>query len=156
MKLYFDTSFVNYLFAEDTPLKMADTLALWEDILQGKYEVFLSDTTIIEIEKCDDPRLSLMKEKLSEIEYTHIANNAEIKALASQYIKNKILPAKSELDSMHIASAAYAECDMIVSWNFKHLVNVRTNDGVRYVNKVNNYKEIQIVSPNMLVANPKS
>ncbi|MDR2728921.1 MAG: hypothetical protein LBB56_07290 [Chitinispirillales bacterium] len=42
LKLYLDTSVISHLFAEDTPEKMADTNGLWQDFIDGKYEVFVS------------------------------------------------------------------------------------------------------------------
>jgi hypothetical protein len=43
-------------------------------------------------------------------------------------------------------------CDFLVSWNFKHLVNVNTIKGVKIVNAVNDYREINIISPTMLIS----
>ena len=54
-------------------------------------------------------------------------------------------------DCLHIATAVVNDCDLIVSWNFKHLVNYKTISKVRVVNAINRYKEIGIVSPTMLV-----
>ena len=155
LRIYLDTSFISYLFAEDTPLKMDDTLQLWGDIIDGKYEVFLSDITLEELDKCDEPKHTRLYKKLAEINSVLIIQNDETKDLANKYLKQGILPRASKYDGLHIASAVIADCDMVVSWNFKHLVNVRTNDGVRFINKLNNYKEIQIVSPSMLIKNPK-
>ena len=54
-------------------------------------------------------------------------------------------------DCLHIAFAVAYDCDIIVSWNFKHLVNYRTVSEVKIVNAINNYREINIVSPTMLL-----
>jgi len=48
-RIYFDTSVISYLYAPDTPEKMADTLRLWEQIQAGEYEVVLSDVVFAEI-----------------------------------------------------------------------------------------------------------
>ena len=43
------------------------------------------------------------------------------------------MPPKSRDDALHIACAVIGKCDMLLSWNFKHLVRVKTNEGVRIV-----------------------
>jgi len=52
---------------------------------------------------------------------------------------------------LHIAYAVVYNCDVIVSWNFKHMVNFRTIDRVRIVNAINRYREIAICSPTMML-----
>ena len=82
-------------------------------------------------------------------------NSVEIENLANLYIKDGVLTQKNFSDAIHISSAVVANCDMILSWNFKHFVNVRTIGGVRTVNSKNWYKEISIVVPSMIVTNQK-
>jgi hypothetical protein len=63
----------------------------------------------------------------------------------------KILTAKSFDDCIHIATAVVNECNYIVSWNFKHIVNVKTIRGVRAVTDLQGYKNIDIIQPTMLI-----
>ena len=53
-KLYLDTSFISHLEAQDTPEKMKDTLLLWGDITNDKYEVYLSNVTLDELSECPE------------------------------------------------------------------------------------------------------
>lgn len=46
LKIYLDTSVISHLKQGDAPDKTADTLKLWEDIKQGKYDVYLSEKNI--------------------------------------------------------------------------------------------------------------
>ena len=39
------------------------------------------------------------------------------------------------------------ERDLLVSWNFEHLVKLKTRVGVNAVNRLVGYREIEIVSP---------
>lgn len=52
LKVYLDTSVVSYLYQEDAPEKMQDTLSLWELFQQGVYEVYVSDIVFREIDRC--------------------------------------------------------------------------------------------------------
>jgi predicted nucleic acid-binding protein len=150
IKLYLDTSIISHLFADDTPDKMADTVRLWDDFTNGKYELYISDIVTNEVQHCPEPKRSQMLEKIRQIELTLLNETDEIKDLAIEYIKGGVLKEKSYDDCLHIAYAVIHHCDAIVSWNFKHLVNFRTIDKVRIVNAINRYKEISIISPTML------
>jgi hypothetical protein len=61
------------------------------------------------------------------------------------------LPPKSVNDRLHIAAAMTEGCHIIVSWNFKHLVNIRTIDGIRVIAALNNYNPVDICSSTMLL-----
>jgi len=86
---------------------------------------------------------------LEEIRYSEIdvENNAEIRSIAEAITNINILPPKADNDRRHIATAIYARCNIIVSWNFEHMVNVRTIDGVRRVCIQNNLSPVAIYSP---------
>jgi hypothetical protein len=69
------------------------------------------------------------------------------KALAQAYIKERIITPKSKADTEHIAIATIAQVDLLVSWNFKHIVNY---DRIRLYNAVNlkhGYRMLEIRSP---------
>ena len=151
LKLYLDTSVISHLFAEDAPDKMRDSNSLWNDFIDAKHEIFISPVVASEIEKCSEPKQSMMFEKLQKIKFHVLEETDEVKSLANEYIKGGVLGEKSKNDCMHIAFAVIYNCDAIVSWNFKHLVNFKTINKVRIVNTIQRYKEIGIISPTMLV-----
>jgi predicted nucleic acid-binding protein len=151
LKLYLDTSVISHLDAPDTPEKMAETLAFWNILKTGKYDVVISDVVTEEIERCREPKRTLMDEKIAEISPIILAPNQEVKGLAMEYINRKVLSQKSIDDCLHIAMSVIHRCDYLVSWNFKHLVNVQTMEGVKIVNAINHYQEIKIVAPNMFL-----
>jgi len=155
LRLYLDTSVISHLFAEDTPEKMNDTKLFWEKLKANKHEIFISSTVIVELDKCSEPKRSWMHNKLNEINYTTIETSKEVKLLADEYIKAKVLTNKSHADCLHISSAVIKECDLIISWNFKHLVNINTIENVKIVNSINSYKEIGIITPNIFIGDEK-
>jgi len=150
LKLYFDTSVISHLFAEDAPEKMLDTNKLWQDFIDGKYEVFISDTTIEEIDRCYEPKRGKMRDKIDGCNIQTLQISDEVKVLSEEYLKNGVLNHNSIDDCRHIAFAVVNNCDIVVSWNFKHIVNYRTIDKVKFVNATNHYKQISIISPTML------
>ena len=62
-----------------------------------------------------------------------------------------IIPAKYQDDAFHIALASVLDCNAIVSWNFTHMVKLKTIIGVNSINLGLGYKEIEIVSPMSIV-----
>ena len=151
LKLYLDTSTISHLFADDTPEKMDETNRFWNDVMKGKFEIFISSVVTDEIESCAEPKRSQMFEKLQQVQFQILSKTNEITQLANEYVEGGVLNEKSLADCLHIAFAVVYNCDIIVSWNFKHLVNVKTINKVKVVNAINNYREISIMPPTMLL-----
>ena len=151
LKLYLDTSVMSHLFVDDRPEKMEETNQFWEDVINGKYKVFISPIVLGELRNCQEPKRSQMFTKLDQVDYIVLEETKGVRELADEYITKGVLTEKSRADCLHIAFAVFYDCDIIVSWNFKHLVNFRTINKVKIVNATNNYREISIVNPTMLL-----
>lgn len=147
LKVYLDTSVISYLQQEDAPEKTNITLKLWEKFKTGIYEICISQVTIDEMNECPEPKLSFLKKKLNEIKYTNFTLDNECLVLAKEIIEKGILPRKSIDDSYHIATALVNGCDIITSWNFKHIVNIQTIDGTRTISQLKGYNSINILNP---------
>ncbi len=78
-------------------------------------------------------------------------NNEEIVELGQKIIDMGILRPKSFDDCQHIAAAVVNACDCIISWNFKHIVNIKTIRGVRAITNLEGYKGIDIINPSVLL-----
>ena len=151
LKLYLDTSTISHLFAEDTPEKMADTNQFWQELIDGKYDVYISQVVVDEIEKCPQPKQGIMLEKLQLLKINFLPETEEIITLANEYVKGGVLKQKSIADCRHIAHAVVNHCDAIVSWNFAHLANFKTINKVKVVNAMFHYKEMNIMPPTMFL-----
>ena len=75
----------------------------------------------------------------------------ETEELAERYISEGIIPEKYRSDAIHIAAAVINGIDVIVSWNFEHIVKLKTRVMVDGVNKLLGYHEIEICSPEEVV-----
>ena len=151
IKIYLDTSVISHLEAEDTPEKMRDTHDFWQELKKGKYIVAISDLTIAELTKCPEPKRSRLFQFLNQIDYEEVQETQEAIALADGYLKYGVLNQKSRDDCRHIAIATIVGCKYIVSWNFKHFVNIKTINKVQAVNKLLDYSEISILPPSMML-----
>lgn len=58
----------------------------------------------------------------------------EALALAEAYLRDGIATPATMADGLHIATATVARVDVLVSWNFKHIVNLHR---IRLYNSVN-------------------
>lgn len=151
LKVYLDTSVISYLYQEDAQEKMQDTLQLWERFKEQQYEVYISDIVINEISDCTEEKLNILMDYLDQIEYHLIATNENTVGLAEKFIDFGILKQKSFDDCQHIASAILAGCDIIISWNFKHIVNIKTIRGVKVITTLEGYKDLLIFPPSVLL-----
>jgi predicted nucleic acid-binding protein len=151
LKLYFDTSVISYLEQQDAPEKMAETLSFWKLIKAGKFDVYISKLTFEELERSIEPKRTLFAKRVSQIDYKFVEITNEIKSIANKFIEANILTQKSFDDCLHIACAIVSGCDVIVSWNFKHIVNYKTHMGVKAVTALEGYKELLIYTPAMLL-----
>ena len=151
LKVYLDTSVVSHLLQEDVPEKMADTRRLWEMFKAGKDDVYLSTVTLREIEKCSEPKKTKLINCLNEIQFTILDITEDIIRIAKKIIEMGILTQKSFDDCQHIGVAVLNECDCIISWNFKHIVNVKTIRGVRAITNLEGYKDVEIWNPSVLL-----
>ncbi|GBR74659.1 putative PIN domain protein [Candidatus Termititenax aidoneus] len=150
LKIYLDTSVISHLDAPDASEKMADTLQLWKILKTGKHKVFLSQTTLDELAACPEPKGSRLAGFLDEIPYTKLPSNDTVMAIAEKFIDFGVLKQKNYADCLHIAAAIVGECDIILSWNFKHIVNHKTIVGVKAVTLLEGRREILIYAPSML------
>ena len=63
----------------------------------------------------------------------------------------KVVPVRYAEDADHVAVAVVHKMDMVVSWNFKHLVNVHREKGFNAVNLLQGYPPVSIVNPLELI-----
>lgn len=88
---------------------------------------------------------------MEQIEYTVLGITDEMEIVAHKIIEMVILTKKSYDDCQHIAAAVIYGCDCIISWNFKHIVNIKTIRGVRAITNLKGYKPIEILNPSVLL-----
>jgi predicted nucleic acid-binding protein len=151
LRVYLDTSVISHLDQQDAPERMADTALIWEDFKSGLYDIVISDLAMAEIDDCAEPKRSFMRRSIAEISYEEVVRNEETRRLSALYFERGGLPPKSKDDAMHIAIAAVYNCDIILSWNFRHIVNLRAITAVEAVNIQEGYRVLRIMAPSMLL-----
>jgi hypothetical protein len=93
-----------------------------------------------EIERTLDPvRRDQLRAALGEYALPQLLTNREVERLAFEYVEGGVVPATHFEDALHIALATLNEMDLLLSWNFKHLANIKKQVGVKIVNERNGY-----------------
>jgi predicted nucleic acid-binding protein len=142
-KFYFDTSVFGGVFDKEFD---EATLQLFERVKLGRVICVFSDLTETELlnapENVKQHFKSLPKGSIERVIVTD-----EILMLASKYIAEKVVGETSFDDCIHIATATIYKVDILVSWNFKHIVNVYRIRGYNAINIRSNYQSLEIRSP---------
>ncbi len=73
--------------------------------------------------------------------------NEEADILAKEYVHRGIIPEKYGADAIHVAIAVVNGIQYLVSWNFKHILKVRTRREVNLINALLGYEEIELIAP---------
>jgi len=66
-------------------------------------------------------------------------------------VKEKVVGQTSFDDCLHIATATINKIDILVSWNFKHIVNIQRIRGYNSINIRNGYQTLEIRSPKDII-----
>ena len=129
-RLYFDTSVFGSYFDDE----FEDfTKPLFDKIIKGDFMLLFSTVTQDELENAPLEVKKLVKRL--KVEYTEfIEETEEAVEFASQYISGKVVGQTSYADCLHIALATIHRADFLISWNFKHILNVQRIMGYNSVN----------------------
>lgn len=152
-KVYIETSVFNFVFAEDAPGKREDTVIFFEEIRQGKYRPYTSDYVLGELAQAPEPKQSEMISLIQQYGMVLLPASDEIWELAELYVAEGIIPQKYMTDALHIAAATVYDIDLVVSYNFKHIVKLKTITMTEVVNMREGYKRIGIYSPTEVIDN---
>ena len=148
-RLYFDTSIFGGIYDEEFEEISA---LLFEKVKLGQIIYVYSDLSETELQNAPksvkDFFIGLPKEHTEFVEVTQ-----EAYELAQKYIDEKIVGQTSADDCRHIATATINKVDYLVSWNFKHIVNVFRIRGYNSVNLRYGYSQLDIRSPKEIVNN---
>lgn len=148
-RLYFDTSVFGGIYDIEF---QNETALLFEMVMKGKIICVYSDLCELELENAPEKvRNHFMNLDKSKTEFLEITE--EVSNLAEEYIKEKVVGETSIDDCRHIACATINKVDFLVSWNFKHIVNIFRIRGYNAINIKNGYGQIDIRSPKDIIGN---
>jgi predicted nucleic acid-binding protein len=146
-RFYFDTSVFGGVFDSDFE---EETLLLFERVKLGQIKCVYSNLTEVEISKAPERFRNFFDEIMPEHK-EKVFVTPEALTLAETYVNEKVVGATSMDDCIHIATATLSKVDILVSWNFRHIVNVYRIRGYNSINLRLGYSNLNIHSPKEIV-----
>ena len=141
--VYLDTSVFGGYYDHEFS---ADTIPFFERIAEEQIIVLVSEILEEELSDAPDFVKELFESILDgEIQYVNVTT--EVEKLAETYIDEKVVGKTSFADCTHIALASINKADILVSWNFKHIVNIDRIRGYNSVNLKLGYPILEIRTP---------
>lgn len=147
LRVYADTSVFGGYFDEefeDSSVKLID------EFKEGRKTLVISDITLRELEFAPDRVRDLFKE-ISKGYTEYVTFDEDSDFLSAKYIEEEAISKKYLLDAQHIAIATINHVDVLVSWNFRHIVNLRRIQLYNSTNLKYGYPLIEIRSPKEII-----
>jgi hypothetical protein len=150
LKVYLDTSVIGGCFDKEFE---EDSNLIIKLVKLGIYEGVISDITINELMGAPENVKDLLKSLIDNLIILEL--NQEVTRLSYEYLKNNIVSERFKEDALHIAFATVFDIDVLISWNFKHIVNLSKIKQFNSINMIQGYKMLEIRSPKELAYEKK-
>lgn len=142
-RIYVDTSVIGGCLDEEFETASNALVQLFV----GKKDVcVLSELTQVELQRAPSIVQAVL-DRIPDAAIEEVEFAEEAADLAEQYIRADVIGDSSRLDAQHIATATVSRVDVLVSWNFRHIVNLDRIHGYNSVNLRLGYPVIEIRSP---------
>jgi predicted nucleic acid-binding protein len=146
LRVYVDTSVFGGVHDDEF---RAPSERFFAAVRGGAFTLLMSEALVVEISSA--PALVQATFEAHRAHMEALETTPEATALAEAYLAARVVPAASRVDALHVALASIAGADAVVSWNFKHLVQLRRIRGFHAVNVLRGYPLIEIRSPREVI-----
>ena len=142
MRVYADTSVFGG--SQDSVFEAASN-AFFDQVREGRFQLVVSGLVEEELRGAPETVRAVFEELLGVTEIVQESEPAL--SLQQAYLDNEVVTPNWEDDALHVALASVSECGAIVSWNFRHIVNLKRISLYNAVNMLHGYRPIEIRSP---------
>ncbi len=142
IRTYADTSVFGGVFDEEFE---EPSRAFFDLVRSGKFSLAVSDVSAAEIEGAPREVRDFFEALLPHMHV--VAIDAAVQGLRDAYIAAGVVGERSVDDAAHVAAAVVAGCELIVSWNFRHIVHFEKIRGYNEVGVRQGFNEVEIRSP---------
>ena len=129
-RVYIDTSVIGGYYDDEFE---EYSRALFQEFISGKKIAILSNITMAELILAPK-RIQKLIDKLPKNAMENVEMTKEADELSEIYVQEGIVSRNDFVDAQHIALATIIHADVLVSWNFKQIVNL---ERIRKYNSVN-------------------
>ena len=146
MRIYLDTSVPSTYFDERTPERQQATRRFWMHAA-AKRELFISELLLTELKATPSPtKRQQMIDLVASLPCLEL--NDEVIRLARCLYEENLIPANKFDDALHLAHAAVAGVDVLISWNFSHMINLKVKQKLPVLLAEQRYfRQFQLISP---------
>jgi hypothetical protein len=147
LRIYIENSVIGGYYDDEFK---EPTRALFEFFRSGRYKAVVSSHSFDELNQGAPENV---KENLKTIDYEGYVITDEMQNLTEKYMTEKIVSEQYRSDALHIAAATVLQVDVLVSWNFKHIVNLGKIKLFNAVNIREGYSALEIRTPQEVLTN---
>jgi predicted nucleic acid-binding protein len=145
--VYADTSVFGGCFDDEFA---EDSKTFFEEIRSGRFTLVVSSITLRELLDAPEEVRRVLASLPAEYVET-LGDSPEITELRDAYIDAGVIGPGSKEDAEHVAAASVGAVDVIVSWNFRHIVHFERISGYQGVNLIRGYRGVSIHSPKEVI-----
>jgi predicted nucleic acid-binding protein len=143
-----ETTVWSFALADDAPDYRADTEEFLERCRQGVFVPYISSLVLDEIRRAGSSLQERLERIISDVRPTLFTLTERALGLAEAFLAAGVVPPSKPDDAGHVAAAFERGLDVLVSWNFRHIANVRRAEKFNAVAVLQGYHhELWIVSP---------
>jgi hypothetical protein len=144
LRVYVDTTVISAVEDARAVDRQRQTIEFFDRV--SEFELATAELTRMEILQTPDPaRRNKLIARLNVVSV--FAIDGAMRQLADDYVDAAIIPAAYRDDAVHIAAAVLARQEVLVSWNFRHMVNRRRRAQVNLLNASRGLQSIEILTP---------
>ena len=133
--IYVETSIPSFYYETRTEAQfqaMREWTREWWDIARLRDELVTSDAVLSELGRAPEAKRTEGLALLDPLPLLDIAETVD--ELVAAYLAHRLMPRDAEGDAMHLALATFHECDILATWNCRHIANVNKREHIRRVN----------------------
>jgi hypothetical protein len=148
LSIYIETTVWSFAIADDVPDYRAYTEEFLEPCRCGVFHPFISTLVLDEISRADSTVHANLEQLVAKVRPTVFTPSERSLALADAFLAARVVPPSMPDDAGHVAAAFDQRLDILVSWNFRHIANVRRAERFNAVAVLEGYNHaLRIVSP---------
>jgi predicted nucleic acid-binding protein len=146
--IYVETSIPSFYFETRPGAQMQakrEWTREWWDAASITETLVTSPAVMAELSRTPEPKRSDCLGLLANLSVLEIST--EVRELVRIYVENKLMPDDTEGDALHLALATLHECDILVSWNCRHIANANKTDHIRMINGRLGHETPRLITP---------
>ena len=133
--IYIETSIPSFYHETRPTTKfqaMREWTREWWDSARLRDELVTSGAVVLELRRTPEPKRTEAMALLDALPL--LDDTPEVDDIVRAYLTHKLMPRDAAGDARHLALASFHGCDILATWNCRHLANASKREHIRQVN----------------------